>query len=109
MSVLENVTEGPVIVKGIARANAVEIAEMNLDRVGLLFKKDEYPNRLSGGQKQRVRNRKGARDGTKTHGCSMNPLPLGSRADWRSVERNEEACARGYDYAGRYPRNGIRT
>ena len=27
---------------------------MNLDRVGLLFKKDEYPNRLSGGQKQRV-------------------------------------------------------
>jgi polar amino acid transport system ATP-binding protein len=27
---------------------------MNLDRVGLFFKKDEYPNRLSGGQKQRV-------------------------------------------------------
>ncbi len=54
MSVLDNVTEGPVIVKGMARAKAVEIAEMNLDRVGLLFKKDEYPNRLSGGQKQRV-------------------------------------------------------
>jgi polar amino acid transport system ATP-binding protein len=33
---------------------AAEIAEMNLERVGLLFKKDEYPNRLSGGQKQRV-------------------------------------------------------
>ena len=54
MSVLENVTEGPVIVKGMHRAQANEIAEMNLDRVGLLFKKDEYPNRLSGGQKQRV-------------------------------------------------------
>ncbi len=27
---------------------------MNLERVGMLFKKDEYPNRLSGGQKQRV-------------------------------------------------------
>jgi len=54
MSVLENVTEGPVIVKGMNRAQANEIAEMNLDRVGLLFKKDEYPNRLSGGQKQRV-------------------------------------------------------
>ncbi len=54
MSVVDNVAEGPVIVKGMARAKAVEIAEMNLDRVGLLFKKDEYPNRLSGGQKQRV-------------------------------------------------------
>jgi ABC-type polar amino acid transport system ATPase subunit len=54
MSVVENVMEGPAIVKGMDRAKAAEIAEMNLDRVGLLFKKDEYPNRLSGGQKQRV-------------------------------------------------------
>ena len=54
MSVLENVAEGPTTVKKMDRAKAVEIAEMNLDRVGLLFKKDEYPNRLSGGQKQRV-------------------------------------------------------
>jgi ABC-type polar amino acid transport system ATPase subunit len=53
-SVLENVTEGPVIVKRMPYAQANEIAEMNLDRVGLLFKKDEFPNRLSGGQKQRV-------------------------------------------------------
>jgi ABC-type polar amino acid transport system ATPase subunit len=53
-SVLENVTEGPIIVKGMNHGKAVEIAEMNLDRVGLLFKKDEFPNRLSGGQKQRV-------------------------------------------------------
>ncbi len=53
-SVLENVTEGPIIVKGMSRDKAREIAEMNLDRVGLLFKKDEFPNRLSGGQKQRV-------------------------------------------------------
>jgi ABC-type polar amino acid transport system ATPase subunit len=54
MSVLGNVIEGPVIVKGMSRAEATEIAEMNLDRVGLLFKKEEFPNRLSGGQKQRV-------------------------------------------------------
>lgn len=54
MSVLENVIEGPVTVKGIDRAKAIELAEQNLDSVGLLFKKDEYPNRLSGGQKQRV-------------------------------------------------------
>jgi ABC-type polar amino acid transport system ATPase subunit len=54
MTVLQNVTEGPVIVKGMDHAKANELAEMNLDRVGLLFKKDDYPNRLSGGQKQRV-------------------------------------------------------
>ena len=54
MSVLENVIEGPVTVKGMSRARAVELAEQSLDSVGLLFKKDEYPNRLSGGQKQRV-------------------------------------------------------
>jgi len=54
MSVLENVTEGPVTVKKIDKTKAIEIAEMNLDRVGLFDKKDEFPNRLSGGQKQRV-------------------------------------------------------
>jgi ABC-type polar amino acid transport system ATPase subunit len=54
MSVLENVIEGPVTVKGMDRKEAIELAEENLDSVGLLFKKDEYPNRLSGGQKQRV-------------------------------------------------------
>jgi ABC-type polar amino acid transport system ATPase subunit len=54
LSVLENVTEGPITVKGMDRDQAVALAEENLDTVGMLFKKDEYPNRLSGGQKQRV-------------------------------------------------------
>jgi ABC-type polar amino acid transport system ATPase subunit len=54
MTVLENVIEGPVTVKGMERSAAVTLAEENLDSVGMLFKKDEYPMRLSGGQKQRV-------------------------------------------------------
>jgi polar amino acid transport system ATP-binding protein len=54
MTVLENVIEGPVIVKGMDKKRAIELAEQNLDSVGMLFKKDEYPMRLSGGQKQRV-------------------------------------------------------
>lgn len=54
MNVLENVIEGPITVKGMERAKAIQLAEQHLDSVGLLFKKDEYPNRLSGGQKQRV-------------------------------------------------------
>ncbi len=54
MTVLENVIEGPVTVKGMDKKAAIELAKKNLDSVGMLFKKDEYPMRLSGGQKQRV-------------------------------------------------------
>lgn len=54
MSVLENVIEGPVTVKGMDRNEAIALAEENLDSVGMLFKKNEYPMRLSGGQKQRI-------------------------------------------------------
>ncbi|OGO40220.1 MAG: polar amino acid ABC transporter ATP-binding protein [Chloroflexi bacterium RBG_16_56_8] len=54
MTVLENVIEGPVTVKRMDRAKAIKLGEMNLERVGLSIKRDEYPNRLSGGQKQRV-------------------------------------------------------
>jgi ABC-type polar amino acid transport system ATPase subunit len=54
LSVLENVVEGPVTVKGMNRDEAIALGEENLDSVGMLFKKDEYPLRLSGGQKQRV-------------------------------------------------------
>ena len=54
MTVLENVMEGPVTVKGMDKAQAQEIARKNLQRVGLSEKKDAYPARISGGQKQRV-------------------------------------------------------
>ncbi len=51
---LENVIEGPTIVRNVPRAEAVELGEQLLERVGLLDKRNEYPSRLSGGQKQRV-------------------------------------------------------
>jgi len=54
MTVLENVMEGPVTVQKMDKTSAVKVAEMNLERVGMIIKKDEYPNRISGGQKQRV-------------------------------------------------------
>ena len=41
-------------VKKLSRAEAVEIAERWLDRVGLLARKGHYPSQLSGGQQQRV-------------------------------------------------------
>ena len=46
MSVLDNVIEGPVTVKGMDRKKAIELAENSLESVGMIIKKDEYPNRL---------------------------------------------------------------
>jgi polar amino acid transport system ATP-binding protein len=51
---LENVMEGPVYVKGAARAKAKEGAAALLAKVGLAQKLDAYPAKLSGGQQQRV-------------------------------------------------------
>jgi len=54
MTVLENITYAPVNVKGVTKQEAEKKAKELLEKVGLLDKKDAYPNRLSGGQKQRV-------------------------------------------------------
>ena len=54
MSVLDNVIEGPVQVKNMAKAEAKELGRDLLAKVGLADKADSYPSRLSGGQKQRV-------------------------------------------------------
>ncbi|WP_458412569.1 amino acid ABC transporter ATP-binding protein [Schinkia sp. CFF1] len=54
MTVLENLTYAPMKVKGLSKEDAEKKARELLDRVGLLSKANEYPNRLSGGQKQRV-------------------------------------------------------
>lgn len=54
MTVIKNITLAPVQVLGMEQEKAESLAASLLDRVGLLDKKDEYPNRLSGGQKQRV-------------------------------------------------------
>ncbi|HHW37136.1 MAG TPA: amino acid ABC transporter ATP-binding protein [Bacillales bacterium] len=54
MTVLENLTYSPMRVKGLSKEEAEKKAKKLLDKVGLLVKANEYPNRLSGGQKQRV-------------------------------------------------------
>ncbi len=54
MTVLENITMAPVLLKKKTKREAEEMACKLLERVGLLDKKYEYPRRLSGGQKQRL-------------------------------------------------------
>ncbi len=53
-SALDNVTLGPMKVKGVSKAQARERALALLDRVGLGDKADSMPAQLSGGQQQRV-------------------------------------------------------
>src|SRR5438876_4790150 len=54
MTALENIIEAPVHVKKMPRAEAVEVAQELLRKVGLSDKAGRYPNQLSGGQQQRV-------------------------------------------------------
>ncbi len=54
MTVLDNISMGPIILKGMAKSQAHALAHDLLSKVGLADKIDAYPSRLSGGQKQRV-------------------------------------------------------
>ncbi|MGG1215798.1 amino acid ABC transporter ATP-binding protein [Micromonospora provocatoris] len=53
-TVLENIIEAPIMVKGVDKEKAINTAEELLKKVGLEDKADVYPSKLSGGQKQRV-------------------------------------------------------
>ena len=54
LTVLNNLTLAPVLLKKMTKAEAEAKAIDLLDRVGLADRADAYPNQLSGGQKQRV-------------------------------------------------------
>ncbi len=51
---LQNVTEGLIIARKMAKTQAEEIGRRALDKVGLGDRKSHYPHQLSGGQQQRV-------------------------------------------------------
>jgi polar amino acid transport system ATP-binding protein len=53
-TVLQNVTEGPIHVRGLHRDEAEARARRLLDRVGLADRLGAIPRQLSGGQQQRV-------------------------------------------------------
>jgi len=50
----ENVMEGPLLVKGVQKEEALRHAHELLTKVGLAERMDFFPSQLSGGQKQRV-------------------------------------------------------
>lgn len=54
MTVMDNITLGPIKIKGVSKEQARKDAIPILQKVGLEEKADVYPESLSGGQKQRV-------------------------------------------------------
>ena len=54
LTVLENLTVGPIRVRKQSKADAVRLAKMYLDRVHIPEQAEKYPAQLSGGQQQRV-------------------------------------------------------
>jgi glutamate transport system ATP-binding protein len=53
-TILENVTLGPIRVRGVPKAEATQRGIALLERVGIGSKADRYPAELSGGQQQRA-------------------------------------------------------
>ncbi|HEX3813816.1 MAG TPA: amino acid ABC transporter ATP-binding protein [Mycobacteriales bacterium] len=54
LTVLENIVEAPIAVRGRSRKDATARAQELLDRVGLGDRANSYPRQMSGGQQQRV-------------------------------------------------------
>lgn len=54
LTVLENITLAPVLLKRQTKDEAIENALSLLKRIGLSDKANTYPSKLSGGQKQRI-------------------------------------------------------
>ena len=54
LTIMDNITLAPVLLKKMTKAEAVKRGQELLERVNLAEKADAYPAQLSGGQKQRV-------------------------------------------------------
>ncbi|MCR5287759.1 MAG: amino acid ABC transporter ATP-binding protein [Saccharofermentans sp.] len=54
LTIMKNMTLGPVKLLGLSKAEAEKKAQALLDRVGLGDRANSYPSQLSGGQKQRI-------------------------------------------------------
>jgi polar amino acid transport system ATP-binding protein len=54
LTIMKNMTLGPIKLRSISKTEAEKRARILLDRVGLGDRADAYPSQLSGGQKQRI-------------------------------------------------------
>ena len=54
LSILDNLTLGPMCARGMPRSEAIDLATYYLERVKIPEQMDKFPAQLSGGQQQRV-------------------------------------------------------
>lgn len=54
LSIMQNMTLGPMKLRGISKVEAEKRSQLLLERVGLGDRANSYPSQLSGGQKQRI-------------------------------------------------------
>jgi general L-amino acid transport system ATP-binding protein len=54
LTIIENLTLGPIWVKKVPKSEAEELAMFNLEKVQIAEQAKKYPGQLSGGQQQRV-------------------------------------------------------
>ncbi|GMA34523.1 hypothetical protein GCM10025876_07270 [Demequina litorisediminis] len=108
-TVLQNVTEGPIVVQKRPREEAEREAYALLKRVGLSDKADAYPHRLSGGQQQRV---------GIVRALALKPEPAAVRRAHvrprsgtrrRCVAAHARPCRGGMDHGRGHARTPIRT
>lgn len=54
LSIMQNMTLGPMKLRGISKVEAEKRSQLLLERVGLGDRANSFPSQLSGGQKQRI-------------------------------------------------------
>ena len=81
LTVLRNITEGPVVVQGRPQEEADAEARALLESVGLAGKAEQHPYQLSGGQQQRVGIARALAAATPSS-CSSTSPPRRSTPSW---------------------------
>ena len=108
LSVERNITLAPTVVKGMPPAEARELAEAVLRKVGLEEKIDAYPDQLSGGQQQRVAIARSLAMQPQADAVRRDHLGARSRAGRRGAEGAGGDGARGHDHDAGDARDGLR-
>ena len=107
-TILENVTLGPIKVRGVKPAEAEARARELLDRVGVGVQADKYPAQLSGGQQQRVAIARALAMEPKVMLFDEPTSALDPEMISEVLDVMVDLAKRGHDHGGRHPRDGLR-
>ncbi len=108
MTALENVMEGPVIVKREKRGEEEKNARALLCQMGLEGHEQKRPSQLSGGQQQRVAIARAARHASEGDAVRRADIRARSGTRRRGAQGHGGAGPLRHDHGGRHPRTGLR-